>query len=56
MFPKRWKVMFLSYWNRAKQRGQIFVCVPGAGGAPIAGGRSLDRMRLPSDMALRRIR
>ncbi|MBF2026866.1 MAG: CAAX protease [Oscillatoriales cyanobacterium C42_A2020_001] len=23
MFPRRWKIMFLSYWNRAKQRGKI---------------------------------
>ncbi len=22
-FPRRWKVFFLSYWNRAKQRGKI---------------------------------
>lgn len=23
MFPRRWKLMFLSYWNRAKRRGKI---------------------------------
>lgn len=23
LFPRRWKIFFLSYWNRAKQRGNI---------------------------------
>lgn len=25
LFPKRWKILFLSYWNRAKRRGKISI-------------------------------
>ncbi|MGI0488052.1 CAAX protease [Pantanalinema rosaneae CENA516] len=25
MFPKRWKIFFLSYWNRAKRKGKVTI-------------------------------
>jgi predicted Abi (CAAX) family protease len=47
MFPKRWKVMFLSYWNRAKQRGQISFISLGPVGHQSPGGVLDPNMRLP---------
>jgi predicted Abi (CAAX) family protease len=47
MFPKRWKVMFLSYWNRAKQRGQISFVSLGPVGHQSPGGVLDPNMRLP---------
>ena len=37
-FPKRWKIFFLSYWNRAKRRGKISVISLGPIGHNAAGG------------------
>jgi hypothetical protein len=47
LFPKRWKVMFLSYWNRAKQRGQISLISLGPVGHQTPGGVWILNMRLP---------
>lgn len=37
-FPKRWKLFFLSYWNRAKRRGKISMTSLGPVGHNGAGG------------------
>ncbi|HEY9872998.1 MAG TPA: hypothetical protein V6D12_06165 [Candidatus Obscuribacterales bacterium] len=37
-FPKRWKILFLSYWNRAKRRGKISLISLGPVGHNAAGG------------------
>lgn len=37
-FPKRWKIFFLSYWNRAKRRGKINIISLGPVGHNAAGG------------------
>lgn len=47
LFPKRWKVMFLSYWNRAKQRGQVSFISLGPVGHQTPGGVLDPNMRLP---------
>jgi predicted Abi (CAAX) family protease len=38
MFPGRWKISFLSYWNRAKQRGKITLIPLGPVGHQVPGG------------------
>ncbi len=38
LFPKRWNVFFLSYWNRAKRRGKISIISLGPIGHNGAGG------------------
>lgn len=38
LFPKRWKIFFLSYWNRAKRRGKISITSLGPVGHNGAGG------------------
>lgn len=38
LFPKRWKIFFLSYWNRAKRRGKISTTSLGPVGHNSAGG------------------
>jgi predicted Abi (CAAX) family protease len=47
LFPKRWQVMFLSYWNRAKQRGQISFISLGPVGHQSPGGVLDPTMHLP---------
>ena len=37
-FPKRWRLFFLSYWNRAKRRGKISITSLGPVGHNGAGG------------------
>lgn len=38
LFPKRWKLLFLSYWNRAKQRGAVTLISLGPVGHQTPGG------------------
>lgn len=38
LFPRRWKIFFLSYWNRAKRRGKISFISLGPVGHNDAGG------------------
>lgn len=38
LFPKRWKIFFLSYWNRAKRRGKISISSLGPVGHNDVGG------------------
>lgn len=38
LFPKRWKLMFLSYWNRAKKRGAVTFISLGPVGHQTPGG------------------
>lgn len=38
LFPKRWKIFFLSYWNRAKRRGKISINSLGPVGHNDGGG------------------
>lgn len=44
MFPKRWRLLFLSYWNRAKRRGQVSLISLGPVGHQSPGG-VLDRQQ-----------
>jgi predicted Abi (CAAX) family protease len=37
-FPGRWKIAFLSYWNRAKRRGKITILPLGPVGHQVPGG------------------
>jgi predicted Abi (CAAX) family protease len=37
-FPKRWKLFFLSYWNRAKRRGKVSLISLGKVGHQLPGG------------------
>lgn len=48
MFPGRWQIMSLSYWNRAKRRGKISLIDMGAVGHQIPGG-ILDPKLILSD-------
>lgn len=46
MFPKRWKIFFLSYWNRAKRKGKVTIMSLGkvghnGAGSPIDATRFL---------------
>jgi len=47
LFPKRWKLMFLSYWNRAKQRGAVTVISLGPVGHQTPGGVLDPHQTLP---------
>ncbi|MBF2065752.1 MAG: CAAX protease [Calothrix sp. C42_A2020_038] len=38
VFPKRWKLFFLSYWNRAKRRGKVSLISLGQVGHELPGG------------------
>ena len=38
MFPGRWKLFFLSYWNRAKRKGKISIISLGPVGHQVPGG------------------
>lgn len=48
LFPKRWKIFFLSYWNRAKRLGKISFISLGPVGHMGAGG-PLDANKFLSD-------
>ncbi|HLO47842.1 MAG TPA: CAAX protease [Kamptonema sp.] len=47
MFPKRWKIFFLSYWNRAKRKGKITVSSLGPVGHSGPGSAFDDTKFLP---------
>jgi predicted Abi (CAAX) family protease len=47
LFPKRWRLMFLSYWNRAKRRGQVSLISLGPVGHQTPGGVMDPDRRLP---------
>ncbi len=47
LFPKRWRVMALSYWNRAKKRGQVTFISLGPVGHQTPGGVLDPNQRLP---------
>lgn len=47
LFPKRWRIMFLSYWNRAKKRGQVSFVSLGPVGHQTPGGVLDPNRRLP---------
>lgn len=47
LFPKRWKLMFLSYWNRAKQRGAVTLISLGPVGHQTPGGILDPHQTLP---------
>lgn len=47
LFPRRWKVFFLSYWNRAKQHGQVSLLSLGAIGHQNPGGIMDSQAFLP---------
>ncbi|MCD8488484.1 MAG: CAAX protease [Desertifilum sp.] len=46
LFPKRWAIAFLSYWNRAKRRGKISINSLGEVGHNDAGGPFDDKQQL----------
>ncbi|BAZ16197.1 hypothetical protein NIES4071_80720 [Calothrix sp. NIES-4071] len=46
-FPKRWKVFFLSYWNRALRRGKVSLISLGQVGHQLPGGVMDPDKRLP---------
>ncbi|MEL7357350.1 MAG: CAAX protease [Cyanobacteria bacterium J06560_6] len=46
-FPRRWKLFFLSYWNRAKRRGQISLISLGPVGHQVPGGIMDPNHKLP---------
>ncbi len=47
MFPGRWKLFPLSYWNRAKRRGKITLVSMGPVGHQVPGGLMDSRLTLP---------
>lgn len=47
LFPRRWRVFFLSYWNRAKRRGKISLISLGAVGHNATDGPYGAETRLP---------
>ncbi|MGB3296078.1 MAG: CAAX protease [Phormidesmis sp.] len=47
MFPKRWPVSFLSYWNRAKRMGKVSLISLGPVGHRLPGGIMDPNQRLP---------
>jgi predicted Abi (CAAX) family protease len=47
MFPRRWRIALLSYWNRAKRRGKISFISLGAVGHNAAGGPYSETEFLP---------
>ncbi|WP_088891719.1 CAAX protease [Leptolyngbya ohadii] len=48
MFPGRWKLFFLSYWNRAKRQGRISIIPLGEMGHQVPGGYMDPEAQLPS--------
>ena len=47
MFPKRWTISFLSYWNRAKRMGKVSLISLGPVGHQVPGGIMDPEQRLP---------
>lgn len=47
MFPKRWAIFFLSYWNRAKRMGKVSLISLGPIGHQVPGGIMDPEQRLP---------
>lgn len=47
MFPGRWKLFPLSYWNRAKRRGKITILSAGPVGHQVPGGYMDPKATLP---------
>lgn len=47
IFPGRWKIFFLSYWNRAKRRGNITIIDAGPVGHQVPGGYMDPKAVLP---------
>lgn len=47
MFPRRWAISFLSYWNRAKRMGKVSLISLGPVGHRIPGGIMDPNQRLP---------
>ena len=47
MFPKRWAIFFLSYWNRAKRMGKVNLISLGPVGHQLPGGIMDPEQRLP---------
>jgi len=47
MFPGRWKIFPLSYWNRAKRKGKITLLSAGAMGHQVPGGYMDPKAYLP---------
>ncbi|MGB3297566.1 MAG: CAAX protease, partial [Phormidesmis sp.] len=47
MFPKRWAIFFLSYWNRAKRMGKISLVSLGPVAHQLPGGIMDPNQRLP---------
>lgn len=47
MFPKRWAIFFLSYWNRAKRMGKVSLISLGSVGHQVPGGIMDPEQRLP---------
>ncbi|BAU09715.1 hypothetical protein LEP3755_01900 [Leptolyngbya sp. NIES-3755] len=47
MFPGRWKLFLLSYWNRAKRKGKITILSAGCVGHQVPGGYMDPIAKLP---------
>ena len=47
MFPRRWTLFFLSYWNRAKRMGKVSLISLGPVGHQVPGGIMDPEQRLP---------
>ncbi|MGB3532012.1 MAG: CAAX protease [Microcoleaceae cyanobacterium] len=47
MFPRRWTIFFLSYWNRAKRMGKVSLISLGPVGHQVPGGIMDPEQRLP---------
>ncbi|MBE9013875.1 CAAX protease, partial [Pseudanabaenaceae cyanobacterium LEGE 13415] len=47
MFPGRWKLFFLSYWNRAKRKGKITILSAGSVAHQVPGGYMDPIAKLP---------
>ena len=47
MFPGRWKVFPLSYWNRGKRKGKVTILSAGAVGHQVPGGYMDPKATLP---------
>lgn len=48
IFPGRWKLFFLSYWNRAKRKGKISIISLGPMGHQVPGGMMDPQTVLPN--------
>lgn len=48
MFPGRWKLFPLSYWNRGKRKGRITILSAGPVGHQVPGGYMDPKATLPA--------